>query len=118
MDPTTTLFSPQVREWLFGGTTEWKRSLGAQKDEEFQKHRTQEEAKIDSKLAQTREDFLVALSGNRQQSAQIKASMLERKRDIRKQMKDIRVVMQNLFEQVEQQRMDREDANADYFSDD
>jgi hypothetical protein len=101
------VWPPQIREWLFG-SNKWKRSLGAQKEEDLQMFRREEETKLEKQVIETRETFREGLAGNRQQYAQIKASILERKQDIRKEMKHIRVVMENLFEQVEQARADRE----------
>ena len=90
--------------------------MTAEKEEELQKFRKEEEAKLENIVTETRDNFLAGLAGNRQQHAQIKASVLEKKQDIRKQMKNIRVVMQNLFEQAEQLRTDREEA-VEYDSD-
>jgi hypothetical protein len=101
------VWPPQIREWLFS-SNKVKRSLAAQREVDLQIYRREEEAKLETQVIETRESFREGLAGNRQQYAQIKASILERKQDIRKEMKHIRVVMENLFEQAEQAGADRE----------
>jgi hypothetical protein len=101
------VWPPQIRERLFSWNT-WNRSLAAQREVDLQIYRREEEAKLETEVIETRESFREGLAGNRQQYAQIKASILERKQEIRKEMKRIRVVMENLFEQAEEARADRE----------
>jgi hypothetical protein len=101
------VWPPQIREWLFS-SNKVERSLAAQKEVDLQIYRREEEAKLETQVIETRESFREGLAGNRQQYAQIKASILERKQEIRKEMKRIRVVMENLFEQAEEARADRE----------
>jgi hypothetical protein len=101
------VWPPQIREWMFVSST-WKTTL-AQKEEEMQEHRRREEYKLDFEVVETRGNFYQGLAENRQQLAQIKASVAERKQEIRNEMKKIRVVMGNLFEQAEQNIADRDD---------
>jgi hypothetical protein len=98
------VWPPQIREWLFSSSP-WKRTL-AQKEEELQEHRRREEYKLEFEVVETRVNFYQGLAENRQQLAQIKASVAERKQEIRKEMKKIRVVMGNLFEQANADRDD------------
>jgi hypothetical protein len=101
------VWPPQIREWLFASSTR-KRTL-AQKEEELQEHRRREEYKLEFEVVETRVIFYQGLAENRQQLAQIKASIAERKQEIRNEMKKLRVVMGNLFEQAEQNIADGDD---------
>jgi hypothetical protein len=98
------VWPPQIREWMFASST-WKRTR-AQEEEELQEHRRREEYKLENEVVETRVNFYQGLAENRQQLAQIKASIAERKQEIRKEMKKIQFVMGNLFEQANADRDD------------
>jgi hypothetical protein len=99
------LWPPQVREWIFTSRI-WKSESKAQ-EEKNQQERREKEKQVAIEVAATREEFYQRLSENRQHHSQIKASVLERKQEIRGEMKRINVLFGNLFEQAEQLRAER-----------
>lgn len=105
------LWPPQVREWIFASTI-WKSESKAQ-EEKDQHERRETEKRVAAEVAVTREEFYQRLSENRQQYSEIKASVIERKQEIRVEMKRIRVLMSNLFEQAEHLRSQREARQSD-----
>ena len=107
------IWPPQLREWFFANNTHRQRGTIAQMAEEEQTLRRQEESLVEVQVIKTRDEFYQSLAENRQQLSQIKAAIAERKQEIRKEMKRIKIIMGNLLEQAEQS----DDDDDDYYDD-
>jgi flagellar basal body-associated protein FliL len=92
------LFPPQLGQDLFD-SKRWQRRFKSQTENEKQYYRRREEAQLGKEVQLTREFFYEGLSANRQQYAQIKVGVAERKQEIQKEMKQIKRIMENLFQQ-------------------
>jgi flagellar basal body-associated protein FliL len=92
------LLPPQFGEDLFSSNPRQRR-FKAQTEDEKQYYRRREEAQLGKEVQLTRDFFYEGLSANRQQYAQIKVGVAERKQEIRKEMKQIKRIMENLLQQ-------------------
>jgi flagellar basal body-associated protein FliL len=92
------LFPPQLGQDLFD-SKQWQRRFKSQTKNKKQYFRRQEEAQLGKEVQLTREFFYEGLSANCQQNAQIKVSIAKRKQLIQKERKQIKHIMENLFQQ-------------------
>ena len=99
------LWPPQAREWIFTSRI-WK-SESQEREEKNQHERRENEKLVAIAVSAAREELRQKLSENRVQYYEMKASVIQRKQEIRGEMKRIRVLMSNLFEQAEHLRSQR-----------